>query len=95
MGAQNVQSALGQVSQRQGRMDEARVEMSAGIQFFSPGLPEDTGAIVALWSPRGQAACTSPAFPEFARKVGFAALWDQYGPPDLCQKDASGDYRCK
>jgi hypothetical protein len=50
---------------------------------------------IALWSPRGHAARTSPEFPEFARKVGFAALWDQYGPPDLCRKDASGDYRCE
>lgn len=157
VGAQNVQSALGQVSQRQGRMDEAREELSAGIQFWSSGLPEDTGAIVAdgilgdataratalarmqnilderpkvvpgvvpwalitlgeakqglrvvadfptssnfwhsaLWSPRGQAARTSPAFAEFARKVSFAALWDQYGPPDLCRKAENGDYLCK
>jgi TolB-like protein len=157
VGAQNIELPLGQVSQRQGRMDEARAEMSAGIQFWSPGLPEDTGAILAagildgptaraaaltrmqsildakptvvpgivpwalitlgdpeeglrvvatfptssnlwhaaLWSPRGQAARTSPAFPEFARKVGFAALWDQCGPPDLCKKDARGDYRCE
>jgi TolB-like protein len=49
----------------------------------------------ALWSPRGQAARTSPAFPEFARKIGFAALWDQYGPPDLCRKESNGDYRCE
>jgi TolB-like protein/Tfp pilus assembly protein PilF len=49
----------------------------------------------ALWSPRGQAARTSPAFPEFARRVGFAELWDKHGPPDLCRKDANGDYRCE
>jgi TolB-like protein len=157
VGAQNIGLPLGQVSQRQGRMDEALAEMSAGIQFFSPGLPEDTGAVLAggilgdataraaalarlhgvletppevvpgivpwalitlgepdeglrvvatlptssnvwhaaLWSPRGQAARTSSAFPEFARKVGFAELWDQYGPPDLCQKNDYGDYVCR
>jgi hypothetical protein len=49
----------------------------------------------ALWSPRGKAARTSPAFPEFARKAGLAALWDQHGPADLCRKDANGDYRCE
>jgi TolB-like protein len=157
VGARNIELPLGQVSQRQRRMDEARAEISAGIQFFSAGLPEDTGAILAdgilgdstaraaalarlqsildsqpgvvpgivpwalitlgepeaglrvvatfptssnlwhaaLWSPRGKAARTSPGFPDFARKVGFAELWDQYGPPDLCRKDANGDYRCE
>ncbi len=157
VGARNIELPLGQVSQRQGRMDEARAEISAGIQFWSAGLPEDTGAVLAagildgptaraaalariqsildakptvvpgivpwalitlgepeeglrvvttiptssnvwhaaLWSPRGKAARTSPAFPDFARKVGFAALWDQYGPPDLCKKDSNGDYRCE
>jgi TolB-like protein/Tfp pilus assembly protein PilF len=49
----------------------------------------------AVWGPRGQAVRTSTAFPEFTRKVGLAALWDQYGPPDLCRKDANGDYRCE
>jgi TolB-like protein len=157
VGARNIDLPLGQVSQRQGRMNEARAEISAGIQFWSAGLPEDTGAVLAagildgptaraaalariqsildakptvvpgivpwalitlgepeeglrvvatiptssnvwhaaIWSPRGEAARTSPAFPEFARKVGFAALWDRYGPPDLCKKDSNGDYRCE
>jgi TolB-like protein/Flp pilus assembly protein TadD len=49
----------------------------------------------ALWSPRGRAARASPAFPEFARRVGFAELWDRHGPPDLCHKDVNGDYRCE
>ena len=157
VGARNIELPLGLVSQRQRRMDEARAEISAGIQFFSAGLPEDTGAILAdgilgdptaraaalarlqsildsqpgvvpgivpwalitlgepeaglrvvatfptssnlwhaaLWSPRGKAARTSPGFADFARKVGFAELWDQYGPPDLCRKDPNGDYRCE
>ena len=118
-------------------MGEAQAEMSAGIQFFSAGLPEDTGAILAdgilgdstaraaalarlrsildaaqrscrasyrghsshwaslkrvcassqtfpprrtsgmlHWSARGQAARSSSAFPQFARKAGIAELWD-------------------
>jgi len=44
---------------------------------------------------RGQASRSSPAFPEFARKVGFAELWDQYCPPDLCKKNDQGDYVCE
>jgi hypothetical protein len=49
----------------------------------------------ALWSPRGLGARTSPAFPEFAPKVGFAEVWDQYGAPDLCKKNDQGDYVCE
>ena len=71
------------------------------------GAPDEALAMIAkqpmnssvwnqgIWGSTGQAARTSPAFPEFARKGGFAALWDKYGPPDLCKKDVSGDYRCK
>jgi TolB-like protein len=157
VGARNVELPMGYVSLRQGRTAEALIEISAGIQFFSPGLPADTGDLVArgilgdqaaraaalkrlraivatapevvpgivpfalmaldepdealqviaayptssniwhaaLWSPRGQAARASPAFAEFARRVGFAELWDSRGPPDLCRKDDAGDYRCK
>jgi len=70
------------------------------------GAPDDALAMIAarplnsdawntaLWSPRGLGARTSPAFPEFARKVGFAEVWDQYGAPDLCKKNEQGDYVC-
>ena len=157
VGGRNAELPLAFVSQRQGRMDQALAEMSAGIQFFSPGLPADIGAtlasgilgdsiarsvalarlqgildaqpkavpgivpwalmalgesdealrvigmlplssnlwMAALWSPRGLGARTSPAFPEFARKVGFAEVWDQYGAPDLCKKNEQGDYVCE
>ncbi len=37
----------------------------------------------------------SPAFPEFLRKTGIAAHWDEFGPPEHCRKLASGDYRCE
>lgn len=43
----------------------------------------------------GRAARCQPEFPVFVRKVGFAALWDKYGPPDLCVKDLAGDYACQ
>ena len=37
----------------------------------------------------------SPVFPEFLRKSGIAAYWDEFGPPELCRKLANGDYRCE
>ena len=71
------------------------------------GAPDEALAMIAkqpmnssawnagIWGSTGQAARTSPAFPEFARKIGFAALWDQYGPPDSCRKNNKGDYVCE
>ena len=38
---------------------------------------------------------TSPVLPEFLRKTGIAAYWDEFGAPEHCRKDAGGDYRCK
>jgi hypothetical protein len=73
----------------------------AGLYLVGAWLVEQVAASLSnvwhssLWSPRGKSACTTPDFPEFARKVGYAELWDQYGPPDLCRKDANGDYRCE
>ncbi len=37
----------------------------------------------------------SPAFPDFLRKTGLATYWDEFGAPEHCTKDASGDYRCE
>ena len=48
-----------------------------------------------MWSPRGTAARTSAGFPEFARAIGLADLWDRYGAPDRCTRIAPGNYRCE
>ncbi len=37
----------------------------------------------------------SPAFPDFLRRNGIAAYWDEFGPPPHCTKNATGDYRCE
>jgi TolB-like protein len=37
----------------------------------------------------------SPAFPEFLRKTGIAAYWDEFGAPEHCRKLSNGDYRCE
>ncbi|HET9484611.1 MAG TPA: hypothetical protein VFO79_11695 [Xanthomonadales bacterium] len=37
----------------------------------------------------------SPHFAEFARRMGWAALWDAKGAPDFCTRRANGDYACE
>ena len=37
----------------------------------------------------------SPVFPEFLRKTGIAAYWDEFGAPEQCSKAENGDYRCE
>jgi TolB-like protein/Flp pilus assembly protein TadD len=79
---------LAQALIRLGAPDEALAMMATQPMNSSVGIN-------VIWRLGGKPARTSPAFAEFARKVGYAALWDQYGPPDLCRKDANGDYRCE
>lgn len=55
---------------------------------------DDAGWFISFWGPPGREARQLPDFPAFARKVGLAALWDKYGPPDDCRKNAAGDYVC-
>ena len=56
---------------------------------------DDAGLFIYLWSPQDRDARRLPAFAQFARKVGFADLWDKYGAPDLCKKNSAGDYVCE
>jgi tetratricopeptide (TPR) repeat protein len=79
---------LAQALIRLGAPDEALAMMGERPMNSSLGIN-------VIWRFGGERARTSPDFPEFARKVGYAALWDQYGPPDLCRKEANGDYRCR
>jgi TolB-like protein len=66
------------------------------LPIIAQGPTTDEGGIfMRFWGAQGRAARQLPEFPAFARTVGFAALWDKYGPPDLCKKNAAGDYVCK
>lgn len=38
---------------------------------------------------------STPAFSDFVRKIGLAGYWDEFGSPDSCRKDDSGEYACK
>jgi hypothetical protein len=47
-----------------------------------------------IWSPYGKRARRLPAFAEFARRTGLAAVWDKYGAPDVCKR-VGADYVCE
>ncbi|MBL0164122.1 MAG: tetratricopeptide repeat protein [Xanthomonadales bacterium] len=56
----------------------------------------DTGEVFALlWSDQGKPMRAAPGFDAFVRDFGFVAVWDTYGPPDMCRKRAPGDYDCE
>jgi tetratricopeptide (TPR) repeat protein len=48
-----------------------------------------------IWTPAGKPIRALPEFSGFLDDFHLPALWDKYGPPDLCTKDANGDYRCE
>jgi TolB-like protein len=81
-----------------GMLAQALIRLGAPEEALAMMAKQPMNASVGLnviWRQGGEGARTSPAFAEFARKMGYAALWDQYGPPDLCRKEANGDYRCE
>ena len=59
--------------------------------------PTSNDALVngALFRGLWPGVLASPKFPALARQVGWAELWDSFGPPDMCTKAANGDWLCK
>ncbi|MBP6482772.1 MAG: hypothetical protein KA310_18075, partial [Pseudomonadales bacterium] len=70
-------------------------EHARGLDVIQSGVTTSSIWQLALWGPGGRDARRLPQFAEFARRVGFVAVWDKYGPPDGCRKDAGSDYRCE
>ena len=56
------------------------------------GSNNDAVCLHYLWSPQARAIRTLPEFANFTRQFGMIALWDRYGPPDGCRRNAVGDY---
>ena len=56
---------------------------------------DNSDFMALLWSPQGRVMRALPEFSAFLRDFGFVALWDKYGPPDLCNRNAAGDYVCQ
>jgi len=57
--------------------------------------PNDSSYQIILWSQYGRPARLLPQFSAYVRKIGFAAVWDRFGEPDYCHKQASGEYACE
>ncbi|HEV8463699.1 MAG TPA: hypothetical protein VGQ63_01695 [Pseudolabrys sp.] len=55
---------------------------------------DDAGLFMDFWKPSRADVRRLTSFAAFARTVGFAALWDKYGAPDTCSRNAAGDYIC-
>jgi TolB-like protein/Tfp pilus assembly protein PilF len=62
--------------------------------FARAPTTSDVELLNQIWRPRWASVRATPQFTTFVRDTGMTAYWDQYGPPDLCSKDANGDYRC-
>ena len=77
-----------------GLMHLGQPERALAVAAQGP-TSDDAGFFMDFWGPDGRDARRLPEFAAFARKVGFAALWDKYGPPDLCKKGMAGDYTCQ
>ncbi len=58
--------------------------------------PTDNDSLLMgdMLGPRAAPARALPAFQDYLRRSGIAALWDQRGAPDQCRKLDSGDYQC-
>ncbi len=65
--------------------------LAVGQQYLTNN---DGPFFFTLRSPYGDAARRLPQFSEFARKVGWVDVWEQYGPPPGCRRNAPRDYSC-
>jgi len=52
----------------------------------------DTLYFPRFWMPSFRPHRGSPEFRVFVRHAELTTLWDRFGPPDGCQRDASGEY---
>jgi hypothetical protein len=48
-----------------------------------------------VWLPEMAAVRRQPAFSQYLHAMKLPALWDARGAPDLCEKQAGGEWRCR
>ena len=71
-------------------------EPARALAILDDGYTSNDAVFLALmWSPYGRDVRALPEFPAFARRIGFADVWDRYGPADPCRREASGEYICE
>ena len=70
-----------------------RPEQSLELALARPG--GDTFFFRALFMPFGASARRLPQFPEFARDIGLAALWEKYGAPQGCRRERELTFVCQ
>ncbi len=72
-------------------------EVERGLTLFADRLTSNDALFLGevLGTRLYPEVWASPAFPEFLRKTGIAAYWDEFGAPEHCRKLANGDYRCE
>lgn len=58
-------------------------------------ISDSSDIFAQIWSPLGKPIRALPEFPALLKEKGLVELWDKYGPPDLCKKNATGDYVCQ
>lgn len=58
-------------------------------------MGERIDAMAWIWTRQGAPIRALPEFAGFLRDFHLTELWDKYGQPDLCRKDAQVDYRCE
>jgi tetratricopeptide (TPR) repeat protein len=56
---------------------------------------DDAGFAFRVWGDEGTPMRRLPEFGAAARRIGWAAAWDRYGPPDKCTRVAPGEYTCR
>jgi TolB-like protein len=72
---------------RLGRTEQA-LQLTASRRLSHPMY------LALLWGPYGKSTRSHTEFSAFARSIGFAAVWDIYGAPDMCRKADNGAYVC-
>jgi TolB-like protein len=71
-------------------------EPQRALDLIAAAPTQDEGGLfMDFWSPHAADARRLPTFAAFARTMGFAALWDKYGAPDVCSRTPAGEYVCQ
>jgi TolB-like protein/Tfp pilus assembly protein PilF len=67
-----------------------------GLEVFAGKTSQDDAGIAfRIWSPDGAPVRRLPQFADAARRIGWTAAWDKYGPPDTCTRSSPGRYACR